>query len=153
MEEADRTAALKRLEPLLGAWNIETGIPGGEGVVGRMEVEWLLGGAFLVQRSEVPHPAAPDGFCVIAPKDGDASGAYVQHYFDSRGVVRIYSMTLRDGVWTLLRDSADFTPLSFAQRFVGTFSEDENVITGAWETSQDASTWEKDFDLTYTRAR
>jgi hypothetical protein len=153
MEEADRTAALKRLEPLLGAWNIETGIPGGEGVVGRMEVEWLLGGAFLVQQSEVPHPAAPDGFCVIAPKDGDASGAYVQHYFDSRGVVRIYSMTLRDGVWTLLRDSADFTPLSFAQRFVGTFSEDENVITGAWETSQDASTWEKDFDLTYTRAR
>ena len=85
MEEADRTAALKRLEPLVGAWNIETGIPGGEGVVGRMEIEWLLGGAFLAQRSEVPHPAAPDAFCVIAPKDDYAPGEYVQHYFDSRG--------------------------------------------------------------------
>jgi hypothetical protein len=151
--EADRTAALKCLEPLLGAWSIVTGIPGGEDVVGRMEVEWLLGGAFLVQRSEVPHPAAPDGFCVISPKDGYAPGEYVQHYFDSRGVVRTYSMTLSDGVWTLLRESADFSPLSFAQRFVGTFSEDGNVITGAWEQSQDGSTWEKDFDLTYTRVR
>jgi hypothetical protein len=49
--------------------------------------------------------------------------------------------------------SADFTPLSFAQRFVGAFSEDGNVIDGAWEKSQDGSTWEKDFDLTYRRAR
>jgi hypothetical protein len=27
---------------------------------------------------------------------------------------RIYAMDLSEGVWTLLRDSADFTPLEFA---------------------------------------
>jgi hypothetical protein len=37
----------------------------------------------------------------------------------SRGVVRIYAMTFDDGVWILRRESADFTPLAFAQRFVG----------------------------------
>jgi CBS domain-containing protein len=30
-------------------------------------------------------------------------------------------------------------------------SEDGNTISGAWEKSDDGSTWEHDFDLTYTR--
>jgi hypothetical protein len=151
--EADRTAALKGLEPLLGAWNIETGIPGGEGVVGRMEIEWLLGGAFLAQRSEVPHPAAPDGFCVIAPKDGYAPGEYIQHYFDSRGVVRLYAMRFDDGVWTLLRTAPDFSPLPFSQRFTGTFADGGDTIRGRWEASPDGAAWERDFDITYRRRR
>lgn len=29
--------------------------------------------------------------------------SYTQHYFDSRGVVRIYKMGLRASAWTLLR--------------------------------------------------
>lgn len=35
---------------------------------------------------------------IVAPtSDGDA---YTQHYFDSRGVVRVYAMTFGKGVWT-----------------------------------------------------
>ena len=31
------------------------------------------------------------------------TGAYTQHYYDSRGVVRLYAMTFAGGVWTLTR--------------------------------------------------
>lgn len=79
-------------------------------------------------------------------------GAYTQHYYDSRGVVRLYAMSLADGVWTLTRESADFTPLDFRQRFTGTFSEDGNTISGAWEKDVSGDGWEHDFALTYRRA-
>jgi hypothetical protein len=81
------------------------------------------------------------------------TGAYTQHYYDSRGVVRLYAMTLAGGVWTLTRESPDFTPLDFRQRFTGTFSADGNTISGAWESSPaDGGEWKHDFGLTYRRA-
>ena len=60
-------------------------------------------------------------------------------------------MTFADGVWTLTRESPDFTPLGFRQRFTGTFSEDQNTITGAWESARNDAGWEHDFALTYRR--
>ena len=39
----------------------------------------------------------------------------------------------------------------FFQRFTGTFSDDNNTITGRWEGSRDGSNWEPDFDMTYTK--
>jgi hypothetical protein len=80
------------------------------------------------------------------------TGAYTQHYFDSRGVVRLYAMTFADGVWTLTRESPDFTPLDFRQRFTGRFGADGNTISGAWEKGRDGGEWEHDFALTYRRA-
>jgi hypothetical protein len=119
------------------------------GVVGRCAFEWALDGQFLVQRSEVPDPDAPDGLAIIGlASDGET---YTQHYFDSRGIARVYAMTFRDGVWRLLRNAPDFTPLSFSQRFTGTFGDGGRTIRGRWEKSSDGSSWELDFELTYTR--
>jgi hypothetical protein len=145
-----RTAELAGLDVLVGEWVEQVVLPGAP--AGRAVFEWTLGGRFLVQRSESPLPEFPDGFMIIAP---DAvAGGLTQHYFDSRGVVRRYRMTLADGVWTLLRTQPDSTPLDFAQRFVGTFSADGNTIEGRWETSRDGGAhWELDFPLTYTRVR
>ena len=36
--------------------------------------------------------------------------------------------------------------------FEGTLSDDGSTITGSWEFSPGGSTWEHDFDLTYTRS-
>jgi hypothetical protein len=80
-----------------------------------------------------------------------ARETYLQHYFDSRGVARVYEMSFDDGVWKLSRKSADFSPLHFAQRFTGTFSDDGRTIDGRCETSGDGSSWEHDFDLTYIK--
>jgi hypothetical protein len=60
-------------------------------------------------------------------------------------------MSLADGVWTLTRESADFSPLAFRQRFTGTFSPDGNTISGAWEKCFNGAGWEHDFALTYRR--
>ncbi len=106
--------------------------------------EWLEGGRFLIQRWRVDHPAAPDGIAIIGA--AEPAGRYRQHYFDSRGVERVYEMTLADGVWKLWRTAPDFS-----QRFTGTFDAAGDTISGAWEISRDGTTWEHDFDLTYTR--
>ena len=106
--------------------------------------EWLEGAQFLIQRWRVDHPAAPDGIAIIGAGETDES--YRQHYFDSRGVARVYEMTLADGVWKLWRVAPDFS-----QRFTGIFNPAADMISGTWEGSRDGSTWEHDFDLTYTR--
>jgi hypothetical protein len=116
-----------------------------------LSFEWLPGERFLIQRWEVPIPEAPDGIAIIGA-DPKSERNYLQHYFDSRGVARVYKMSVEDGVWKLWRDEPDFSPLDFSQRFTGTFSADGKTIAGRWEICHDGMTWEHDFDLTYTRA-
>jgi hypothetical protein len=139
------------LDVLLGEWSTEARFPGlspGD-VRGRVSFEWMAGERFLIQRWEVPIPEAPDGLAIIGHDEG--RGTLLQHYFDSRGVARVYEMTLGGGVWTLTRTTPDFSPLSFAQRFVGRFSDDGMRIDGRWEIAHDGTTWEHDFELVYTR--
>lgn len=88
----------------------------------RARFEWILDGHFLVQRTHVPVPEAPDSMIVFYADP--QTGGYTQHYYDSRGVARRYAMSLDAGVWRLVRDAPDFFPLEFCQRFVGTFSDD-----------------------------
>jgi hypothetical protein len=61
-------------------------------------------------------------------------------------------MTFGERRWTLLRDTEDFAPLDFAQRFTG-FFQDESTITGAWEHSDDGMTWKRDFSLSFKKIR
>ena len=146
-----RADALARLDVFAGEWVVEARFPGGgDSPAARSTFEWALGRQFLVQRIEIPVPEAPDGLTIVSADP--ETGAYTQHYYDSRGVVRLYAMSLADGVWTLTRESPDFTPLEFRQRFTGTFSEDGNTISGAWEKALDGTSWEHDFALTYRRA-
>jgi len=124
-------AGLDRLTAFVGEWRLEASFATADGA-GRAVFEWLLGGRFLIERAEVA--GAPDSVAIVGL---NTDGAYTQHYFDSRGIARVYAMTFSDGVWTLLRNAADFTPLDFAQRFTGEFSPDERTISGRWESSRD----------------
>jgi hypothetical protein len=69
------------------------------------------------------------------------------HYFDSRGVYRVYAVSLSEGTWRFSRDAP-----GFSQRFTGTFSDDGNTITGLSKLSRDGSTWDDDLAITYRRA-
>jgi hypothetical protein len=144
--------AIERLEPFLGTWSVEAIMPQAPptDLRGHVTFEWMPSGGFLVQRWEVPFPDAPDGLAVIGFHPD--RGIYLQHYFDSRGVARVYEMDFADGVWTLSRSAPDFSPLDFRQRWRATFSQDGNTITGRWEICHDGTTWEHDFDLRYERA-
>jgi hypothetical protein len=145
--------SLEALKPLVGEWRLAAtfkDMPPAD-IGARVTFEWLPGERFLIQRWEVPMPEAPDGIAIIGP-DPAREGNYLQHYSDTRGVARVYKMSFANGVWTLWRDEADFSPLDFAQRYTGTFSDDGTTIAGAWEICHDGTTWEHDFDLSYTKA-
>jgi hypothetical protein len=142
---------LTPLAPLLGDWTVEATWPPGspmEGVAAAATTTfaWTLGGAFLLQRAHVDLPEAPDVHALIGPSPtGDG---FLQHYFDSRGVVRLYEMTFDGRLWRLER----YPPApDFAQRFRGELSADGATITGAWEIQEDAG-FAHDFALTYRRA-
>ena len=96
------------------------------------------GEAFLVQRWETPVDAAPDGVAILAVDE--ESGDLVQHYFDSRGVVRRYATSIEDGTWSLRK----LTP-GFAQRFLGEFSPDGETDRGRLGKARRAAPpWELD---------
>jgi hypothetical protein len=146
----DQRTRLERLQPLVGEWRIEAPalpLPTGDADAARITFEWTLGGAFLLQRSSIPVPEAPDGLSLIGTDGGDA---YTQHYFDSRGIARVYAMAFDGREWTLERHAPDFTPLPFHQRWLGAFTDDD-TIRGRWETSPDGRDWELDFELEYHR--
>ena len=152
MEVTNSRVSLDALEPLVGDWSMVPtfkGMPPAEAGA-RVSFGWLPGKRFLIERWEVPVPEAPDGIAIIGA-DPESQGAYLQHYFDSRGVARVYKMSLEDGVWKLWRDEPDFSPLDFSQRYTGTFSDDGKTVVGAWEICSDGKPWEHDFDLTYTK--
>lgn len=149
---ATRSPALAALDLFVGEWTMTAHFPNLPPADGESRVvfEWLPEGQFLVERWTVAVPEAPDGIAIIGV-DPSSEGQYLQHYFDSRGVARVYKMSLTDKAWTLWRDDADFSPLHFRQRYRGAISDDRRTITGAWEMCHDGTTWEHDFDLSYTK--
>ena len=139
---------MDELGRFIGEWTMAVGIP--DAPQGRGLFEWMPGEKFLIERWDIPHPEAPDGVAIMGFDEG--RGALLQHYFDSRGVARVYEMGLKDGVWTLSRTKPDFSPLRFWQRWKGTFSQDGRTIEGDWEMSTDEGvSWEVDFHLTFTK--
>jgi len=61
--KATREAAIKRLDVFIGEWRLGLGhaVPPPEDGSARSVFEWALDGQFLVQRTEIPDPDAPNG--------------------------------------------------------------------------------------------
>ena len=137
---------LQPLNLLVGEWTSEATHPALPGLVvaGRATVAWLEGERFLIQRSLADHPDFPDALSVL----GETDEGLVSHYFDSRGVHRIYRLSFDAGVWRLWRDEP-----GFFQRITGTFEDGGDRIVGRWEASPDGSRWERDLEITFVRRR
>jgi hypothetical protein len=135
---------LQRLEALVGEWATEATHPAVPGIVvrGHAALEWLEGKRFLIQRSGNDHPDFPDAITIT----GLFGDGLAMHYYDSRGVHRVYGTSFDDGVWRLWRDAHEFS-----QRFEGTFADGGNTIRGLWQISHDHATWEDDLEITYRR--
>jgi hypothetical protein len=132
----------------IGSWETEGAHPmlPGEAIRGTSTFEWLDGRRFVIWRSHCDHPEIPDAITIIGVTDGQLS----MHYFDSRGVNRVYAASLDRTTWRYWRDA---TAPDFSQRFIGTFSEDGNTITVRGQLSHDGKTWEGDLELNYQRVR
>ena len=141
------------LTPLIGSWTVEAEFPtpGPLVIRGRSTFSWLLAHRYVLQQSEVDHPDAPDSHSVLAPDPG-RPGGWLQHYFDARGVVRLYEMSFDGRTWTLTRRAPDFSPLDFAQRFTADLVDGGDTLAGAWYTGGGDDDWQLDFRMTYRRA-
>jgi hypothetical protein len=141
METSDTLAPLNTL---VGEWTIEATHPAYPDTVvpGGATFEWLEGERFLIQRSRADHPDFPDSIAVV----GAAEDGLSMHYFDSRGVHRVYGLSLSEGVLKMWRDAP-----GFSQRFTGTFGDGGDTIAGLWQLSRDDSTWDDDLEITYRR--
>lgn len=143
----ERPAALGLLDVLVGEWTEQ--VSGHGDPVGAVSFEWALDERYLLQHTTLRAPF-PESLAVV--EYDESAGEFRQHYFDSRGVTRIYRMTFTGSEWTLLRAEPDFSGLAFAQRFLGVISEDERSVDGRWEQSHDGGmTWEHDFGLLLER--
>ena len=137
---------LQGWERFIGSWETEGAHPmlPGEPIRGTSSFEWLDGQRFVIWRSHYEHPKVPDGVMIIGVTDE----RLCMHYFDQRGVYRVYLVSLENDTWRYWRDAG--AP-DFSQRFTGIFSTDGTRITGHGELSRDGSTWEGDLDLDYQR--
>jgi hypothetical protein len=136
---------LEPFQALIGSWTLEATHPMHPSVVvpGRSSFEWLEGEQFLIQRSQADHPDFPDSISVIgAPEEEPLS----MHYFDSRGVHRLYEMSFAGGELKIWRKAP-----GFSQRFTATFADGGDTLMGVWELSRDGSTWDDDLEITYRR--
>jgi Pyridoxamine 5'-phosphate oxidase len=134
---------------LIGRWATEGAHPllPGADIRGHTTFEWLAGRQFLIQRSHYDHPDIPDAIAIIGVTGEQAAGEHLtMHYFDSRGVYRVYAVSLDDGQWRFWREDPGFW-----QRFTGEFSADGDTITGQGEMRRDGAGWEPDLALTYHR--
>jgi hypothetical protein len=137
---------LKGWHRFIGRWETDGSHPmlPDEAIRGTSTFEWLDGQQFVIWRSHYDHPQIPDAITIIGVTNGQLS----MHYFDSRGVFRMYAVSLDQPTWRYWRDAS---PPDFSQRFTGTFSDDGNTITGNGQLSKDGDTWEDDLDLNYRR--
>jgi hypothetical protein len=135
---------LAPLNALVGTWTIEATHPAFPSTVvgGEAHFEWLEGERFLLQRSQTDHPEFPDSLIVFGAESEELS----MHYFDSRGLHRVYGVSFSDDVWRMWRHAP-----GFSQRFTGTFGDDGDIIAGLWKLSRDDTTWDDDLKITFRR--
>ncbi len=141
--------ALERLNVLVGEWELEITAMSFDpdpsaAAHGHVSFHWMENRSFLREHSEIADTKFPQSVAIIG--SDDTAETYGMLYFDSRGISRIYQMSLTGDTWKLWRDFP-----GFSQRFTGTISKDGSVITARWEKSTDGSTWEHDFDQKYTK--
>jgi hypothetical protein len=130
---------------LVGTWATEATHPAFPGTViaGAATFEWLADQRFLIWRSHYDHPEIPDAIAVIGMIDGKPA----MHYFDPRGVHRVFAVDITADTWRFWNDAP-----GFSQRFTGTLSADGSAINGQGELSpDDGATWEPDLAITYRR--
>jgi hypothetical protein len=152
---------LEALDQLVGEWTTQATHPALPGVVvqGTAVIEWLEGKRFLIQRARTDHPDFPDSISVIGFTDRDRvddaatpapdtdESQLHMHYFDSRGVFRVYDAGIDAEAWRLWR-----TAPGFSQRFTGALP-DRDTILGLWQANEADALWKDDLQITYRRRR
>ena len=132
---------------LAGRWATEAIHPAVPDMVitGSSQVEWLEGERFLLYRTHYDHPDFPDAHSII----GDTDGLRL-HYFDARGVYRLFEVTVAADGWAIAMGLHGDQP--FAQRVTYVFERADQVMSGQGQLSYDGVNWDDDLKIRYRRA-
>ena len=152
-------ASVADLRRLVGEWATEGTHPlvPGTTVQGTTVFEWMRGEKFLLVTARVDHPDFPDSISIIGdtsvdriePDAAPPQGSGLRmHYFDERGVHRVFEVAIGEDTFELVRIAP-----GFSQRFSGTFVDGGSKIVGLWKLSRDGKRWDDDLRITYRRRR
>ena len=146
---------MHEFDPLIGRWHGEGEMPIEPPIRISADVKIEPFGEFIVMRSVGEPAEMPDAISIIggAP-DGEPQP---MHYFDDRGVKRLFMTAVDGSRWTIWRAPGEDwngpDGPGFNQRFIGEISADGRTIEAQWERGMgDAGDhWEIDFPITYVR--
>jgi hypothetical protein len=145
MTASDPDEGMEPFAALVGEWATEATHVALEGLIrGRVRFAWAADGRFLVQHAEYDHPDVPDAVSVIGRLDGETDLA--MHYFDSRGVHRLYGIAFDGSELRVWRDAP-----GFAQRSVVRLGADGSTLEGSWELSEKDQGFRLDMTVAYRR--
>jgi hypothetical protein len=132
---------MSALDRLLGTWEFTMHHSAlSEPVTGRQRYERVLEGAFVLLHWTYDHPDFPDALALVSDDR--------YHYFDVRGVIRIFDLQADDAGWSMTRLDRDFS-----QRITARF-RGPDVMESSGEASDDNGvTWRPDFTMTYQRVK
>ena len=127
------------IDRLLGTWDITMHHSAmSEPITGREHFERILDDAFVLQRRRYDHPDFPDALAVLSDE--------TCHYFDVRGVIRVFDISFEDDGWSMVMLDPEFS-----QRFTARF-RGRDAIESSGELSRDhGATWQHDFTMTFQR--
>jgi hypothetical protein len=141
---------------VVGRWTTESTHPDLPGTVinGTADIEWLEGERFLILRSRNDHPDFPDAISIVGDTRAvtaedvaaDRSEELHLHYFDSRGVYRVYDVSIKPDGWEwALKEPG------WAQRLPLSFADGDRTMSGTSRLSVDNGPWNDDLEVTYRR--
>jgi len=130
---------MSALDRLLGTWEFTMHHSAiSEPVSGRQRYERVLEGAFVLQHWTYDRPDFPDAMALISEDR--------YHYFDVRGITRVFDFDVDNAGWSMIRLDEDLSQRSTA-RFRG-----PDVMESTGEVSHDNGvSWQPDFTMTYQR--
>jgi hypothetical protein len=146
---------MKQLEPLIGEWHGDGEIPMDHPMKISEEGRSSASGSSSSSARWPSRRRWPDSISII----GGATEGEPQpmHYFDSRGVKRLYLTAVEGSTWKIWRAPGEDwngpDGPGFNQRFIGEISADGRTIAGRWERGMRdaADEWETDFPINYVR--
>jgi hypothetical protein len=130
---------MSALDQLLGSWDITMHHSAmSEPVSGHQRYERVLDGAFVLLTWTYDHPDFPDAMALLSDDRC--------HYFDVRGVIRVFDVEIDDTGWSMIHLDDEFSQ-RYTTRFHG-----PDVMESHGEASFDrGASWQPDFRMTYQR--
>jgi hypothetical protein len=127
------------LDRLLGTWDLTMRHSAmTDPVAGRQRYQRVLDDAYLYLTWTYDHPDFPDALAMLSPEE--------MHYFDVRGITRVFDVRLDDSGYEMVHLDPEFS-----QRFTARF-EGPDLIETTGEYSDDrGATWQHDFTMSSLR--